>query len=44
MATLEIVDTVTQSWNHLHKWVSEGSEAILGLNYDINSSIGDTES
>ena len=27
-----IVDIVTQSWNQLHKWVFEGSEAIIGLN------------
>ena len=26
----------------LHTWVFESSKAILGLNYDINSPIGDT--
>ena len=42
MATLEIVDIVSKSWNHLHIWVFESSEAILGLNYASNSPIGDT--
>ncbi len=40
--SFKIVDTVTQSWNHLHIWVFESSEAILGLNYASNSPIGDT--
>jgi hypothetical protein len=42
MANLEIVDIVCKSWNHLHIWMFEGSEAILGLNYGSNSPIRHT--
>ena len=37
IAVFFVVDITSQSWNHLHTWVLEASEAINGLNNEKTS-------